>query len=54
MSTTPQNRLVSVIDANADPDADPAVIEPRLLPTFNAILDQQACTLFGKPVPTGP
>ncbi|MEN3358897.1 MAG: D-alanyl-D-alanine carboxypeptidase, partial [Mycobacteriales bacterium] len=45
--------LVSVINANVDPEADPAVIERTLLPPANAILDQQVCTLFGKPVPAG-
>jgi D-alanyl-D-alanine carboxypeptidase len=45
--------VVSVINANVDPAADPAVIEQRLLPPAVKLLDQQACTLFGKPVPAG-
>jgi hypothetical protein len=33
--------------------ADPAVIEQTVLPPANAILDQQVCTLYGRPVPAG-
>jgi hypothetical protein len=44
---------VSVINGNVDPAADPAVIEQTLLPPAIKVLDQQACTLYGKPVPTG-
>jgi D-alanyl-D-alanine carboxypeptidase len=43
--------LVSVINANVDPAADPAVIGQTLLPPATTMLDQQACTLYGKPVP---
>jgi D-alanyl-D-alanine carboxypeptidase len=43
--------LVSVINANVDPAADPAVIEQTLLPHAAKILNQQVCTLYGKPVP---
>jgi D-alanyl-D-alanine carboxypeptidase len=46
--------LVSVINANVDPRADPAVIEQRLLPTATKLLDQQVCTLYDRPVPTQP
>ncbi|HVQ93694.1 MAG TPA: serine hydrolase domain-containing protein [Mycobacteriales bacterium] len=45
--------LVSIINGNVDPAADPAVIEQTLLPPAVALLDQQACTLYGKPVPAG-
>jgi D-alanyl-D-alanine carboxypeptidase len=45
--------LVSVLNANVDPEADPAVIEQTLLSPANALLNQQACTLYGKPAPAG-
>jgi D-alanyl-D-alanine carboxypeptidase len=45
--------LVSVFNGNVDPRADPAVIEQKLLPTAFALVDQQTCTLYGKPMPTG-
>jgi hypothetical protein len=46
--------LVSVFNGNTDPRADPAIIEQKLLPTAVKLIDQQACTLYDKPVPTQP
>ena len=43
--------VVSAFNANVDPAADPEVIEQRLLPAANTLLNQQVCTLYGKPVP---